>query len=548
MFNMLNSIGQFGGSPYEDASQHLRSFIEDCNSFRQLGVHEDVLQLKLFSYSLRDRARLWFNSIPSGSVESWDDLCRNFIMRMMLDASANGTLLNKSAENAPKILDRLANNDYQFPSSMKGMARRNGAAYELELTDSISAQLVTLTNMVKNLQRPSNSQEVKLPIEENGSPENATAMEEPSTYATVGPNVAASTPKTTKSNEILRKQKYEYQFKIFLDILKQVHINLPLVEAIEKMTNYVKFLKDIVSKQTRLSEFETIAITKGCTSTLNNRLPPKLKDPGSFTIPCTINNHHVGKALCDLGANINLTPKSVFQRLGMLQLADRSYIQLEGKIEYILVRVDKFIFSADFIVLDCETDEFAPIILGRPFLALRRTLIDVEKGQLPIRVNEQQVTLNVFKALKCIDNPEECHNVDVIDAELETYWRNHYLTTESESENLKEQKLNEVTQQEANRVLSQLGKSFKFLDHSSKEIKSPKTSIKQHPTLKTNPMLRQLKYDHLGKDNTLPITLSFELQYEQENRLNDTLVRQKEGASLEIHDEKIAMTSSKKLL
>ncbi|KAL4354983.1 hypothetical protein GQ457_06G017700 [Hibiscus cannabinus] len=289
---------------------------------------------------------------------------------------------------------------------------------------------------------------------------------------------------------------------------------------------------------------------------LHNRLPPKLKDPGSFIVPCAIGNHYVGKALCDLGASINLMPKSVFQRLGigkarpatvMLQLADRSYVHPEGKIEDILVRVDKFIFPADFIVLDCEADEHAPIILGRPFLATGRTLIDVEKGQLTMRVNEQQVALNVFKALKRSDNLEECHNVNFIDAELETYWRGHYLTNESESENFKEQKPNEVAQQEANHVLRQPGKSFKFLDHSSKEINSPKTSIEQPPTLTKSPMLGQLKYDHSGNDNTLPLTLSFELQHEQENWLIDTLVRRKEGTSLEIHDE-IAMTSSKQLL
>ena len=64
-------------------------------------------------------------------------------------------------------------------------------------------------------------------------------------------------------------------------------------------------------------------------------------------------------------------------------------MQPEGKIEDILVRVDKFIFPADFLVLDCEADDNAPIILGRPFLATRRTLIDVEKGELTMRVNDQ---------------------------------------------------------------------------------------------------------------------------------------------------------------
>ena len=72
----------------------------------------------------------------------------------------------------------------------------------------------------------------------------------------------------------------------------------------------------------------------------------------------------------------------------MLQLADRSYVQPEGKIEDILVKVDKFIFPADFLVLDCEADDNAPIILGRPFLATGRTVIDVEKEELTMRVND----------------------------------------------------------------------------------------------------------------------------------------------------------------
>ncbi|KAL4309981.1 hypothetical protein GQ457_01G027320 [Hibiscus cannabinus] len=190
------------------------------------------------------------------------------------------------------------------------------------------------------------------------------------------------------------------------------------------MPNYAKFLKDIVSKRTRQSEFETDAMTEGCMAMLHNRLPPKLKDPGSFTIPCAIVNHYVGKALCDLGASINLMPKSVFERLGigkarpttvMLQLADRSYVHPEGKIEDILVRVDKFIFPADFIVLDCEADEHAPIILGRPFLATGRMLIDCEKGELTIRVNDQKVTLNIFKSLKQPDDPEECQAISAVE-------------------------------------------------------------------------------------------------------------------------------------
>ncbi|XP_017635512.1 uncharacterized protein LOC108477476 [Gossypium arboreum] len=85
------------------------------------------------------------------------------------------------------------------------------------------------------------------------------------------------------------------QFKRFLDVLKQLYINIPLVETLEQMPNYVKFIKYILSKSHRLGEFETTALTEGCTAMLMNKLAPKLKDPGSFTILCSIGNHYVGE-------------------------------------------------------------------------------------------------------------------------------------------------------------------------------------------------------------------------------------------------------------
>ncbi|KAK8563270.1 hypothetical protein V6N12_035420 [Hibiscus sabdariffa] len=170
------------------------------------------------------------------------------------------------------------------------------------------------------------------------------------------------------------------------------------------MSNYAKFLKDMVFRKTRIGEFETVVATEACLAMMQNKVPAKKTDPGSFTIPCSIGNNYSTKALCDPRASINLMPKSVFQKLGigeakpttvMLQLADRSYVQPEGKIEDILVRVDKFIFPADFLILDCEADEHAPIILGRPFLVTSRVLLDFEKGELILRVEEQSVILNM---------------------------------------------------------------------------------------------------------------------------------------------------------
>ncbi|KAK8679986.1 hypothetical protein V6N13_108941 [Hibiscus sabdariffa] len=80
----------------------------------------------------------------------------------------------------------------------------------------------------------------------------------------------------------------------------------------------------------------------------------------------------------------------------MLQLADHSFVQLEGKIEDILVKVDKFIFPADFLILDCEADENAPIILGRPFLSTSRAIIHFDKDEIVFKVDDDQVKMKAL--------------------------------------------------------------------------------------------------------------------------------------------------------
>ncbi|XP_070034846.1 uncharacterized protein [Nicotiana tomentosiformis] len=119
----------------------------------------------------------------------------------------------------------------------------------------------------------------------------------------------------------------------------EIHLNIPLVDMLCEVPKYAKYIKDIVANKRRLTEFETIALTEECTSRIQHKLPQKLKDPGSFTIPVRIGEINVGRALCDLGASINMMFLSVFKQLGLevlipttviLQLADRSYVYPGG--------------------------------------------------------------------------------------------------------------------------------------------------------------------------------------------------------------------------
>ena len=150
-------------------------------------------------------------------------------------------------------------------------------------------------------------------------------------------------------------------------------------------------------------------LTEECSAILQRKLPQKLKDRCSFTILCTIKSSIFERSLCDLEASINLFPLSIFRRLGLseacpttvtLQLEDKSLKHPWGVIEDVMFKVDKFIFPEDFIILDMEEDKEIPIILGRPFLATGRAMIDVQKIELKLRVQDDEVKFNVFEAVR----------------------------------------------------------------------------------------------------------------------------------------------------
>ncbi|XP_070007486.1 uncharacterized protein [Nicotiana sylvestris] len=169
----------------------------------------------------------------------------------------------------------------------------------------------------------------------------------------------------------LSKKNGENQFKKFIQMMKSLSINVPLVEALEEMSGYATFMKDLVIKK-RSMNFETIKVTYQVSAIVHS-MAPKLEDPDAFMILCTIGNPEFARALCDLGASINLMRYSVLKTLEIgqprptsmsLQMANHTMKRPLGVIEDVLDRVDKFILPADFVILDCEFYYEVPIILG----------------------------------------------------------------------------------------------------------------------------------------------------------------------------------------
>ncbi|XP_016199621.1 uncharacterized protein LOC107640625 [Arachis ipaensis] len=206
----------------------------------------------------------------------------------------------------------------------------------------------------------------------------------------------------------LHKEMKDQQFPKFLEIFKKLEINIPLAEALEQMPLYTKFLKKLITKKRSWKGKETMILTQECSAVIQKGLPPKLKDPGSFLISCTIGNMTIERALCDLGASINLMPLFIMKKLLIeeveptrmsLRLVDRSLKTPNGVVENLLVKVGEFIFPVDFVILVIEKEENNSIILGRPLLATARAIIDVEKGEIVLRVHNEQMIINVFKAM-----------------------------------------------------------------------------------------------------------------------------------------------------
>ncbi|XP_070015897.1 uncharacterized protein [Nicotiana sylvestris] len=187
-------------------------------------------------------------------------------------------------------------------------------------------------------------------------------------------------------------------------MMKNLSINVPLVEALEQMPGYAKFIKELVTNK-RSMDCETIKMTHQVSATVHS-MAPKLEYPGAFIIPCTIRSADVAKSLCDLEASINWMPYSIFKTLGIgqprptfmrLQMADRTMKWPLGIIDDVLVWVDKYILPADFMILDCEVYYEIPIILGRPFLATGKALVDVKAWELTFRVDATLAVLQKWK-------------------------------------------------------------------------------------------------------------------------------------------------------
>ncbi|XP_073139087.1 uncharacterized protein [Henckelia pumila] len=415
-------------------------------------------------------------------------------------------------------------------SSMEQMMQKFISSTETRMQNQ-DASIKNLENQIGQLAKAMSSRElVTLPSDTEKNPkEQVKAVELRSGKIIEGEKQGEkeSEPATPRKTVALKKAKLDSQFAKFLEVFKKLNINIPFVDALMQMPSYAKFLKEILSNKKKLEEHEMTSLTENCSALVQNKIPPKQKDPGSFSIPCVINDVQFHKDLCDLGASINLMPYYVFRKLSLgepkstrmsLQLADRSIKYPRGIIEDVLVKVDKFIFPMDFVVLDMEEDLDMPLIMGRPFLATRKELIDVQKGELHLRVGEEKISFDVFNALKFSQNNEECFQIDVVDSLLYDYVQDTFqepleaALLSTPHDDLINVEIEKMTAYLNDNQSWRKGGKLRLEDLGDwKDLVFQKPSIEEPPTVELKPLHTHLKYVFLGENGNLPVIISSSL-------------------------------------
>ncbi|XP_070671798.1 uncharacterized protein [Malus domestica] len=240
----------------------------------------------------------------------------------------------------------------------------------------------------------------------------------PSTSGKNVPNVMISNtnlPNVPFPSRFLQS-KNEEEEKDVLETFRKVHVNIPLLDAIKQIPKYAKCLKKLCTTKKRVREKEVVHVSENVSAILQHKLPPKCKDPGSFTIPCVIDNTRFKSAMLDLGASINVMLYSVYASMNLgalkhdgviIQLADRSNAYPKEVLEDVLVQVDHLVFPADFYVLEMDESDHAPslpILLGRPFMKTAQTKIDVAKGLVTMAFGGDMISFKIYESI-------ETHNI-----------------------------------------------------------------------------------------------------------------------------------------
>ncbi|GJS93883.1 reverse transcriptase domain-containing protein [Tanacetum coccineum] len=238
-------------------------------------------------------------------------------------------------------------------------------------------------------------------------------------------------PDPSRLNQEKLREKASYQKEKIFQMFQDLRFDISFADALFFMPRFDPTIRNLLMNKEKLLELAKIPLTENCSAMLLKKLPEKLGDPDKFLIPCIFSGMDVCHALADLGASINLMPLSFWKNLSLpeltptrmtLELSDRSITHPKGLAEDVYVKLGKFYFPTDFVVVDFEADPRVPLILGRSFLRTGRDLIEVYGEEITIRVDNEAVTFNLDQTTRYSStNDKSVNRIDIINAVCEEY-------------------------------------------------------------------------------------------------------------------------------
>ncbi|GJU37715.1 reverse transcriptase domain-containing protein [Tanacetum coccineum] len=383
------------------------------------------------------------------------------------------------------------------------------------------------------------------------------------------PNPKLSIPYPSRRNDERRREKPNDQIEKFYQIFKDLSFEISFTDALILMPKFASTLKALIGNKEKISEMARTPLNEHCSKIILNKLPKTLRDPDKFLIPCDFLEMDECLALADLGASINLMPLSVWKKLSLpklthtfmnLELANRSISQPIGIAEDVYVKVGKFHFLADFVVVDFNADPRVPLILGRSFLKTGCDLIDVYEGELTLRVRKEDITFNLDQTSRYSANYNDMtvNRIDVIDMAckedsdfLLLEEANAFLALEDDPTSLKvdhssydlegnilllEAFLNDdpsLPPPTQGMYLPKIRKELKIC-----EAKNDKSLIDEPPKVELKDLPPHLEYAFLEGDDKLPIIIAKDLSVKEKPALIKVLKSHKQAIAWKLSDIK----------
>ncbi|GJS88804.1 reverse transcriptase domain-containing protein [Tanacetum coccineum] len=316
-------------------------------------------------------------------------------------ASTSGTLPSNTIPNSK--------------GEMKTITTRSGIAYEgpsIPTNHSPKKVVERETKETKDKEQPNfqgSTAQIPPPVTPIPIPEPDVPKSLPKTTPISESDVPKSLPKPnipypSRRDDQKSRDKASNQMEKIFQIFQDLRFDISFADALLLMPRFAPTIKSLLMNKKKLLELAKIPLNENCSAMLLKKLLEKLGDPAEFLIPCNFSGIDVCHPLADLGASINLMPLSIWKKLSLpdltptrmtLELADRSITYPKGLAEDVFVKVGKFYFPTDFVVVDFKADPRVPLILGRSFLRTGRALIDVYEGELVLRDKNEQITFHV---------------------------------------------------------------------------------------------------------------------------------------------------------